>query len=130
MSQSPSAVSAVKSADETSNDVTTVHGAETIQNVLDALDDADCRAILEATSEDALSANEVSDTCDLPLSTTYRKLELLTDAGLLEERTRICTTGKHSSEYVRTVEDVVVSLGASGDMGLEVTQRARPARDR
>jgi predicted transcriptional regulator len=129
MSQSPSAVSAVKFADGTSNDVTTVDGAEEIQYVLDALDDADCRAILEATSEDALSANEVSDACDLPLSTTYRKLELLTDAGLLEERTRICTTGKHSGEYVRTVEDVVVSLGTGGEMGLEVTQRARPAHD-
>ncbi|WP_424018848.1 helix-turn-helix domain-containing protein [Halorientalis pallida] len=130
MSQSPSAVSSVKFAETTSNDVTTVDSAENIQHVLDALDDADCRAILEATSEDALSANEVSDTCDLPLSTTYRKLELLTDAGLLEERTRLCTTGKHSSEYVRTVEDVVVSLGASGEMGLEVTQRARSPGDR
>ncbi|RXK46616.1 winged helix-turn-helix domain-containing protein [Halorientalis pallida] len=130
MSQSPSAVSSVKFAENASSDVTTVEGAEEIQHVLDALDDADCREILEATSEDARSANEVSDACDLPLSTTYRKLELLTDAGLLEERTRLSTTGKHSSEYVRTVEDVVVSLGTGGEMGLEVTQRARPARDR
>jgi len=130
MSQSPSAVSSVEFADNTSNDVTTVEGTDRIQSVLDALDDADCRAILDATSEDALSANEVSEACELPLSTTYRKLELLTDAGLLEERTRLCTTGKHSSEYVRTVEDVVVSLGTSGEMGLEVTQHARPAGER
>jgi len=130
MSQSPSAGSSVKFADNTANDVTTVEGVEEIQHVLDALDDADCRAILEATSQDALSANEVSEACDLPLSTTYRKLELLTDAGLLEERTRLCTTGKHSSEYVRTVEDVIVSLGTSGEMGLEVTQRTRPASER
>jgi response regulator of citrate/malate metabolism len=130
MSQSRSAVSTQKFADQSSTDVTTFDRPEAVQSVLDALDDADCRAILDATSEDALSANEVSDTCDLPLSTTYRKLELLTEAGLLEERTRLSTTGKHSSEYVRAVEDVVVSLGAAGEMGLEVTQRARSSGDR
>ncbi|AQL44339.1 hypothetical protein BV210_17160 [Halorientalis sp. IM1011] len=129
MSQSPTAVSSVKFADNASTDVTTVEETGRIQSVLDALHDADCRAILDATSRDALSANEVSDACDLPLSTTYRKLELLTDAGLLEERTRICTTGKHSSEYVRTVEDVVVTLGTSGEMGLEVSQHARPTSE-
>ena len=96
---------------------------EPIQDMLDALDDADCRAILDATSERALSANEVSETCDLPLSTTYRKLGLLADAGLLEERTRIRRSGKHASEYVRLVEDVVVSLDPRGGIELRVVHR-------
>ena len=99
-----------------------------LQSVLDALDDSNCRKIVQAMSG-AMTANEVSDATEIPLSTTYRKLELLTDAGLLEERTRICTTGKHSSEYVRTVEDVVVTLGTSGEMGLGVSQHARPASE-
>jgi DNA-binding transcriptional ArsR family regulator len=129
MGQSPSAVSTVNFGDETS-DVTCVEGVEDVQNVLDALGDSDCRAILDATSGDALSANEVSDACDLPLSTAYRRLELLTDAGLVEERTRLCTTGKQSNEYVRCVEDIVVSLGASGEMGLAVSQRGRPTHGR
>ncbi|MFB6082851.1 MAG: helix-turn-helix domain-containing protein [Halorientalis sp.] len=130
MSQSPSASASVTFADDPSNDSTTVEEADKIRGVLDALDDADCRAILIATGEEALSASEVSEVCDLPLSTTYRKLDLLTDAGLLEEQMRLCTTGKHSSEYVRAVEDVVVSLGASGEMGLEVTQHTGPADER
>jgi DNA-binding IclR family transcriptional regulator len=35
----------------------------------------------------ALSAKEISEACELPLSTTYRKLKQLTDAALLDERT-------------------------------------------
>ena len=99
------------------------------QLLLDALDDAGCRSILEATGEEALSANELSETCDLPLSTTYRKLELLTDAGLLEEGIRIRRSGKHTSEYVRSVDDVHLAVG--GDGGIEVTvERRVPASAR
>ena len=82
------------------------------QCVLDVLHDADCRAILRATGETALSANEVAETCDLAQSTAYRKLDLLTDAGLVEERTRLRRSGKHASEYVRAVDGVTVSLDA------------------
>jgi DNA-binding transcriptional ArsR family regulator len=95
----------------------------TAQCVLDVLHDADCRAILHATGETALSASEVAETCDLAQSTAYRKLDMLTDAELIEERTRLRRSGKHASEYVRTVDDVVVSLDA--DDGVEVTLSAR-----
>jgi len=70
-----------------------------------------------------LSANEVSETCDLPLSTTYRKLDLLTDSGLLEERTRIRRSGKHASEFYRAVEDVLVSLDTHGGISLRMIHR-------
>ena len=84
------------------------------QPVLDVLHDANCRAILRATGERALSANEVAEACDLAQSTAYRKLDLLVEAGVLEERTRVRRSGKHASEYVRTVDDVVVSLDDDG----------------
>jgi DNA-binding transcriptional ArsR family regulator len=100
---------------------TTVSDDEGVQRILDAFDDADCRAILEATSTDVLSASEISDACDLPLSTTYRKLDLLTDAGLVEERTRLRRSGKHASEYARLVESVTVSLDEDGRTELQVS---------
>ncbi|MEF8852748.1 MAG: helix-turn-helix domain-containing protein [Haloarculaceae archaeon] len=81
-----------------------------VQSLLEALGDRDCRCILDATGDDALSANEIADACNLPLSTTYRKLDLLTDTGLLDERTRIRRSGKHASEYACAVETVVVSF--------------------
>lgn len=109
-------------SEHTADSATTVETDSEIQDVLDALDDADCRAILDATGEEALSASEISETCDMPLSTTYRKLEILTDADLLEERTRIRRSGKHPSEYARRVEEVVISIGISGEIELRVSQ--------
>jgi predicted DNA-binding ArsR family transcriptional regulator len=111
--------------DPSSERVRTVETERVKQQLLDALDDRGCRAILDATSDGALSANEVSETCGLPLSTTYRKLDLLTNAGLLDERTRIRRSGKHASEYHRSVEEVLVSLDARGGISLRVIHRDR-----
>lgn len=104
-------------------DPTVVESEPAVQAHLDALQDAECRAILEATGDGALSANEVAEACDLPLSTTYRKLDLLADAGLVDERTRVRRSGRHVSEYVRHVEDVVVSLDGDGGTRLRVSRR-------
>ncbi|MFC7073001.1 helix-turn-helix domain-containing protein [Halovenus rubra] len=103
------------------------HGADTetiisepteVEALLGALEDEDCRAILEATDGESLTANELSETCELALSTAYRKLELLTETGLLEEQLRLSRNGKHTSEYVRSVDDVHVSL--EGDIQLSI----------
>ncbi|WP_435101646.1 helix-turn-helix domain-containing protein [Halarchaeum sp. P4] len=101
-------------------DETLVTDSEAMQGVLDALDDADCRAILEATSENARSATELADACDIPLSTVYRKLDQLSDAGLLAERTRVSLDGRHTSEYERTVEEVTLTVDADGAFSLRV----------
>jgi DNA-binding transcriptional ArsR family regulator len=90
----------------------TVHATGDVDDLLGALADGGCRAILDAAGEDALCAREIADRCDLPLSTTYRKLDRLTGAGLLAERTRVRGSGRHASEYVRRVESAHVSLDA------------------
>jgi DNA-binding transcriptional ArsR family regulator len=112
-----------------------VDDEQEIERLLGALEDAGCRAILEATTGEALSASEVADRCGLALSTTYRKLELLAEAGLVEEGTRIRPTGKHPSEYVRAVAAVTVALDDGGRLELATTPQARtvppwpPSRD-
>ncbi|ESP89954.1 winged helix-turn-helix domain-containing protein [Candidatus Halobonum tyrrellensis] len=89
--------------------------AESTDRLLDALDDDDCRAVLRAVGDRALSTSEIADACDLPLSTAYRKVDALTEAGLLDERTRVRRSGRHASEYVRAAEAVVASFdGADG----------------
>lgn len=97
--------------------------------VLDALDDEDCRQILEATSEDARTASELAEDCDLPLSTTYRKVDRLTDAGLLRETIRIHRSGKHVNEYSRNVEDVVITVENDGRLSMSVTHTIDPRRN-
>jgi hypothetical protein len=49
--------------------------------VFQALGNEDCRAIVRALSKPT-TAGEISDTTAVPRSTTYRKLETLTEAGL------------------------------------------------
>ena len=95
------------------------------QNVLSALDDDGCRAILEATSDEALTATELADQCDIPTSTAYRKVEKLTDADLVDEQVRINTSGKHATEYHRSFDDIVVSVSETD--GIEVNLRRSEA---
>jgi DNA-binding transcriptional ArsR family regulator len=103
------------------SDETTIEDDDEVRAILHALQDDDCRAVLEVTGDVSLSASELADACDLPLSTTYRKLDALTEAGLLAERTRLCPDGKHASEYVRVVDEVVVDA----DAGFELTLTRR-----
>lgn len=98
----------------------TVSDDERVRDLLDALTDEDCQTIIEATTDDALTAQELSESYDLAQSTTYRKLDRLTEAGLLEERVRIDPSGRHTKEYARAVEGVHVEIGADG-IELEVT---------
>ena len=59
-----------------------------VQDVLDALDDPACRAILQETIE-PMTANELRGACDIPKSILYRKLELLSSASLVREQETI-----------------------------------------
>lgn len=88
------------------------------QTVLEILADAESRNILQVTAKDFLTANQISDRCELPLSTTYRKLDDLTATGLLAKRTRFPMSGDHTNEYTRLVHDIVIE--PTDDWGLNV----------
>ncbi|AGB36800.1 helix-turn-helix domain-containing protein [Natronococcus occultus] len=94
-----------------------------VRSILTALNDADCRTILEelGDSDAYLSASELSDRCDVPLSTTYRKLELLEDADLLEEKLRIRQSGRHASEYDQRVDGIRISVDGEDGVALELS---------
>lgn len=94
--------------------------------VLAALDDPDCRRIIRAL-ETPHSARELSEACDMPLSTTYRKLELLTDASIIAERTRIREGGHHTTQYSLDVEAVHLSLNEDRELEVAITRPARTA---
>ncbi|ELZ48922.1 helix-turn-helix domain-containing protein [Halorubrum sp. RMP-47] len=87
-----------------------------VDEVLDALADDAARRIVAALTEPK-TASELSEECDIPLSTTYRKLEKLTDASLLAESTDIRRDGQHTTRYSVSFDAVTVSVdeGAEGD---------------
>ncbi|WP_416839308.1 ArsR/SmtB family transcription factor [Haloferax sp. DFSO52] len=88
--------------------------------VLDALSNQTCRRILTTLqgSTTPLTAQELSEECDIPLSTTYRKLEHLSNARLVDETLQVRMNGTHTSQYRTDVDSVTVSLG--DEHGLEV----------
>jgi predicted transcriptional regulator len=80
-----------------------------LQAVLNALDDESCREIIEHL-EEPMTASDISDASGVPLSTTYRKLDLLSDASLLAETTEIRSDGRHTTRYALDFEEVRVIL--------------------
>ena len=86
-----------------------------VDEVLDALADDAARRIVAALTEPK-TASELSEECDIPLSTTYRKLEKLTDASLLSESTDIRRDGQHTTRYSVSFDAVTVSVD-DGDEG-------------
>jgi len=95
-----------------------------LQAVLDALDDPDCRTIVSVL-EKPMTASEIAEESDIPLSTTYRKIERLTDAALLVEGTEIRPDGQHASTYAVNFEEVVIALTEDREFEAEVTERPR-----
>jgi DNA-binding transcriptional ArsR family regulator len=100
-----------------------------LQAVLDALDDTDCRRIVEHLDE-PMTASEVSEACDIPMSTTYRKLDLLTDASLLAEGTEIRADGHHATRYRVAFESVVVELDEERRLGVAVDRPTQTSDER
>lgn len=100
-----------------------------LDSVLDALNDDDCRRIVKALSE-PMTAEEISDATGVPLSTTYRKLDRLTEAGLLEEGVEIRTDGQHVSRYILVFDEVSISLSESRDLEIELSREAQTADER
>lgn len=90
------------------------------ERVLEALEDEDCRCLLRAASGEPMTAKALARACDLPLSTTYRKVALLQEAALVEERTRISTDGRHAGEFVPAFDRVAVERTPEGSLEVRV----------
>lgn len=93
-----------------------------LDKVLPALDDDDCRTIFTHL-EEPTSASELTDLLDIPQSTLYRKLNLLTDASLVDEQVELRADEPHRKRYVRTFEEVRIKLDGENSLDLEVTHR-------
>ncbi|ESS07833.1 MAG: putative transcriptional regulator [uncultured archaeon A07HN63] len=104
-------------------DSSTGDDARVSEAVLDTLGDESTRAIIEALSE-PMTANELSEACDIPLSTMYRKLDRLTEAALVRESTEIRESGQHTTRYARDFTEVSVGVDENEEL---VTTIERPA---
>ncbi|WP_435359478.1 helix-turn-helix domain-containing protein [Haloarchaeobius sp. DFWS5] len=99
------------------------------QAVVDALDDEACHAIVEELTE-PMTASELSEACDIPLSTTYRKLELLTDSSLVAEETQLRKDGRHTSQYRVDFETVSIMLTEDHALTLSIERPPETPEER
>lgn len=107
-------------------------GAEEVPNVqvvLDALNDEDCRKLVSNLDE-PMTAQELADRTDIPKSTTYRKLDKLTEASVLDERTEIRSDGHHTTRYVIDFEAVRIALGEDREFEVDIERPARTPDER
>ena len=97
--------------------------------VVGLLNDEYARSILTETSTQPMSAKELSRRCDTSLTTVYRRLERLEEAGLLTERTRPRPDGHHDTVYVASLDELSVRL-RDGEFEFDVDTKAEDAADR
>lgn len=81
----------------------------TLQTILDALEDPDCRDILCKTAE-PMTANELLDMCNIPRSTLYRKLNLLSTASLVREKHKVDSQGGRITKYEKDFDDITITM--------------------
>ncbi|WP_433632288.1 ArsR/SmtB family transcription factor [Halomicrococcus sp. NG-SE-24] len=100
-----------------------------LQAILDALDDPACRTIIQEL-EEPMTASELADETDIPLSTLYRKIDLLTDASLLNELTEIREDGHHTSRYRVAVESVNITLDDDREFDVNIERPPQSTDER
>ena len=61
-----------------------------------------------------MTASEIAERCDLPMSTAYRKVNALVDAGLLEGGLRLRRDGNHANEYVTHTASINLKISEDG----------------
>lgn len=100
-----------------------------LQDVLAALDDPDCRAILTEASE-PMTAAELTDQCDIPKSTVYRKLDRLSQASLVREHVEANPEGGRTTRYERDVTDVTISVEDDAEFSVAFERPPRRVDER
>ncbi|QLG48606.1 winged helix-turn-helix domain-containing protein [Natrinema halophilum] len=93
--------------------------APTFEGVIAALDDGTCREII-AVLEEPMTVHEVADATDRPLSTTYRKLDSLTTAGLVEETVGVRQGRHQKSRYVANLNRISIDLDDDNELRVDV----------
>ena len=99
------------------------------EDVLDALEDPDCRKIIRVLNE-PMTAEQISAATEIPKSTTYRKLELLTDASLLAEGVEIRSDGQHASRYAVSFTEIHIGLTDDRELEVEISRKPQTVDER
>ncbi|MCU4750586.1 helix-turn-helix domain-containing protein [Halobacteria archaeon AArc-curdl1] len=110
-------------------DPTATESLPTAKEICAALDDPDCREIIR-NLEEPMTASELKTSCDIPQSTLYRKLDLLTESTLLEESTEIRRDGHHASKYAIAFEEISLQLDEDNELTVAINRPPQTTDER
>ena len=94
-----------------------------VVSVLDVISDEGSRAILRSLGND-MTPQDISEDCDIPLSTVYRKLEFMEDVSLVTQDVRMekGKTGGHPETFDTNFRSITVELTDDGELRLRVSR--------
>lgn len=81
-----------------------------INQILDTIGDEHARRVLAAVSREPKPAKQLAEECDLSLPTVYRRIEMLDEYNLINDRTLVAEDGNHYKVYESNFESTVISL--------------------
>ncbi|MFC6752745.1 ArsR/SmtB family transcription factor [Halorubrum tibetense] len=94
--------------------------------ITSVLSDERARRILAETHAEARSATELSDCCGVSEQTVYRRLDTLSECGLVTERVEMEPDGHHYHVYRSTFDRVLIEF-SDGEFEATVARRGRMA---
>ena len=100
--------------------------APDLESIVGALDDDGCRRIV-AVLDEPLTVDEIADAADLPRSTTYRKLDRLTDASLVTETAGGLRGPDRKARYVSDVDRIRIDLDEDRELRAVVSRATNRA---
>ncbi len=80
------------------------------EEIFSILDDEYSRKILKATSIEPMSAKQIEEKYDMSASTVSRRLNNLSQQGLIKENTKLDPNGHHYSIYKTNLEKISIEL--------------------
>lgn len=99
---------------------------EDVRAIASLLADECTQTILIETATESMSAEELSEVCEVSPQTVYRRLEALADQDLIKEDLQPDAEGHHYKVYTATLDRVVVDLTPDG-FELTLSRRDRMA---
>ncbi|SFS66926.1 ArsR/SmtB family transcription factor [Halostagnicola kamekurae] len=93
-------------------------------SLLNILSDEHTRNILQETMKEPMSADELSEACDISPQSVYRRTDPLTEHGLLDARMEYDADGHHYRTYTADPTQIVVEITAE-DINVAISQQER-----
>lgn len=87
--------------------------------IFSTFDDPACREILE-TIDEPMSASEISDSANIPVSTTYKKLDTLQEASLVTKETQLDPGGHHRAQFITDFDQVLIELDDDRQLSVDI----------